>query len=35
VWLFILPFGIAMLAVEEVRKWIIRRSTVLVQAFDR
>jgi hypothetical protein len=25
VWLFILPFIVAMLAVEETRKWVVRR----------
>jgi hypothetical protein len=25
VWLFILPFMVAMLAVEETRKWVVRR----------
>jgi sodium/potassium-transporting ATPase subunit alpha len=25
VWLFIVPFMVAMLAIEELRKWVVRR----------
>jgi len=26
VWLFVIPFAFAMLALEEARKWVVRRS---------